>query len=204
MNKLKALQIIQGVGKSVFSFRDLKKLFRTSSDNTAYQQMSRLVREGVLRRAGKGIYFLGSDKPSDFELANYLHGPSYISLESALSYYGILIQSPRQVISVTPQRSKTIKTLGREFVYLHLDRRYYIGYQKERHFLIASPEKALLDALFFCALGRMTLSLEELVLDSIEISQLEILAGPIKNKAFQKYFSSAVTNIRRQAKGKKK
>ncbi len=190
MKKLQALQILQKSKRKLFSVTDLKKLLRIESDQYAYVFVGRLIKEDVLERASKGVYYLISNKPTDFELANFLYKPSYVSLDSALNYYGILIQSPQQIISITPNLTKKIEAGGRDFVYMHLNQKYYSDYQQVDGFLIATPEKALIDALFFVALGRGSLSVEELILDSIDKNKLKDLATKIDNRAFKKYFKS--------------
>jgi len=190
MNKLQALQILQESKRKLFSITDIKKLLRIKSDQYAYVFVGRLVKESVLERASKGVYYLASNRPVDFELANFLYKPSYVSLDSALNYYGILVQSPQQIISVTPNLTKKIEAGGRDFVYMHLNQKYYSDYQQVDSFLVATPEKALIDALFFVALGRGSLSVEELILDSIDKKKLNKLAQKIDNRAFKKYFKS--------------
>lgn len=190
MNKLQALQILQESKRKLFSITDIKKLLRIKSDQYAYVFVGRLVKESVLKRASKGVYYLASNRPVDFELANFLYKPSYVSLDSALNYYGILVQSPQQIISVTPNLTKKIEAGGRDFVYMHLNQKYYSDYQQVDSFLVATPEKALIDALFFVALGRGSLSVEELILDSIDKKKLNKLAQKIDNRAFKKYFKS--------------
>lgn len=190
MKKIEAIQILQKSNRKLFSLSDIKKLLKITSDNTAYKQAAGLIEAGVLERASKGIYLLTSNRPTDFELANFLYKPSYVSLDSALNYYGILIQSPQQIISVTPNLAKKIEASGKDFVYMHLSQKYYSDYQQVNGFLIAAPEKALIDALFFVSLGRGSLSVEELILDSLDKNKLKGLAEKIDNRAFKKYFKS--------------
>src|SRR3989338_5271268 len=109
MKQLRALQTLRASGKKIFTSLDLKKILQTTSDSYSYVLAGRLVKEGVLERVSKGYYILTSNRPSDFEIANALYRPSYISLESALNYYGILVQSPQQITSVTTKRVTSIK-----------------------------------------------------------------------------------------------
>ena len=151
MKKIQALQKLQQPSKKLFLLSDIKKLLRIEKDSYAYIFAGRLVQEGVIARAYKGVYYLTSNRPVDFELANFLYRPSCISLLSALHYYGILIQAPQVIVSVTPQKTKTIKTLDKEFFYAHLNKKYFSHYQMQNGFLISAPEKALIDTLFLQA-----------------------------------------------------
>lgn len=190
MKKVEALLTLQKSNRNIFSLNDLKKLLRIESDNTAYIQANRLTKEGLLNRITKGVYCLKDSKPAEFEIANFLYRPSYISLESALAYYGILLQIPHVITSVTPQRAKKIKAVNKEFIYLHLNQRYYSDYIKEQRFVIATPEKALVDTIFFASYGRMVINPEEWVLNNIDKKKLRKLAGKIESQVFHRFFNS--------------
>jgi len=190
MKKVEALLILQKSDRSIFSLTDIKRLLKIRSDNTAYVQANRLEREGLLTRVAKGIYCLRDSKPSDFELANFLYSPSYISLESAMAYYGILLQVPQIIISVTPRRARKIVAVNKEFAFLHLNQRYYFDYIKEQRFIIATPEKALIDTIFFASYGRTVINPDEWVLDNIDKKKLKKLAGRIESKVFHNFFNS--------------
>ncbi|MBI3016409.1 MAG: hypothetical protein HYY62_00175 [Deltaproteobacteria bacterium] len=82
--------------------------------------------------------------------ANVLYFPSYISAEWALQYYGLLTDRVQTITSVTTRRSQQFKTPMGVFAFEHLDkRRYPYGYfmqtSNQKSFLIARPDKALLD-----------------------------------------------------------
>ena len=125
--------------------------------------------------------------PSDFELANYLYQPSYISLSSALNFYGILVQVPYKITSVTPKLTRESYVNEKTFKYSHIKKEYFWGYQKAEGFLIAEPEKALLDALFFMSLGRIIISYDELLLDRIDYEKFSEMTRKIKNPNFHRF-----------------
>ena len=106
------LQTLQASGKSLFSSADLQKILQVADSNYSHVQASRLVKEGVIERVRRGWYVLASNRPSDFELANVLYGPSYVSLDSALNFYGILVQSPQEVISATTGLARKLEAGG--------------------------------------------------------------------------------------------
>ncbi len=190
MKKIEALLTLQKSKRDIFSLIDLKKLLRIENDNTAYVQANRLTSNGILERITKGVYCLKDSRPGDFETANFLYKPSYISLESALAFYGILIQTPLTITSVTPKRAKKIFAGNREFTYSHLDQRYYSGYIREQGFIIATPEKALIDTIFFAGYGRTVIHPEEWLLNNIDKKKLKKLSEKIESKIFRNYFKS--------------
>jgi len=114
-----------------------------------------LISEGVLEPVRKGLYvagtFLNTGKPESFLLANHISGPSYVSLESALSYYGLIPERVFEVASMTVKASRKFITPGGVYSYTRLPLPYYafgIRHQSltdEQQVLIASPEKALAD-----------------------------------------------------------
>jgi hypothetical protein len=111
--------------------------------------------KGVLLPIRRGLYVLGPDdreSPVSSPLvANLLYGPSYVSLEFALSWHGLIPEGVFDVTSVTLKRSRVVTTpLGR-FSYIHLPQPAYgVGVRIEQgsggvSFLMASAEKALCD-----------------------------------------------------------
>jgi len=138
---------------SLFTASDFKKIFQIKKENTAYKILERLTKRRILKRLTKRKYLFTFLESDDFQIANFLYSPSYISLESALSFYGIITQFPYQITSITPKKTKIIKTLNKEFSYVHIKPELFFGYEKKEKFLIALPEKALFDYLYLCSKG---------------------------------------------------
>ncbi|GAH85528.1 unnamed protein product, partial [marine sediment metagenome] len=86
----KATKILYAKKVSLFSINDAKKIFNIEKDNTLYKLLQRLEKKDIIKRIENGKYLFSFIEVSDFEIANFLTSPSYISLESALSFYGIL------------------------------------------------------------------------------------------------------------------
>ncbi|MBI4064438.1 MAG: hypothetical protein HY401_09095 [Elusimicrobia bacterium] len=193
MNRIQAYQALRQSGKLIFTLSDLRKLLDIASDNTAYKQTGRLVEAGILTRCAKAIYSLGDAPPSDFALANILQRPSYLSLESALNYYGLLLQTPREITSVTARRAKTIRRKGKIFVYRHLEPSLFgASFIKENNFLIASPEQAFVETIFFASLGKLALDWRELKMKMLNKREIIRRAGPIRHPAFHKLLDNAL------------
>jgi len=117
-----------------------------------------LEKAGELIRLRRGLYVVNeelSGKPYAKGLyANHIYGPSYVSLQWATRYYGLIPEMVTVVTSVTTSRSKRYDTpLGR-YAYFHMPDGYYnIGIRMVRDeqegvtMLMASPEKALCDTI---------------------------------------------------------
>lgn len=118
-------------------------------------KVSNLEKTGELIRLKKGMYVVSPKVHGQYVskelVANHLYGPSYVSLESALSYYKIIPERTYSVRSLTLKRSRKFSTSLGDFEYLTADKEYFdIGVvveiiDNQYAFLIASPEKALCD-----------------------------------------------------------
>ncbi len=129
--------------------KDRLKLYKN-----ARKKIFDLAKKGYLQSIQKGLYF--NSKSSELKLlhvesfANSLYFPSYVSAEWALQYYGLLTDRVHIITSVTTRRSSQFKTPVGTFAFDHIHKkRYAIGYSMQTvddaTFLIARPEKALLD-----------------------------------------------------------
>jgi len=114
-----------------------------------------LLRQGIIIRVKKGLYVFG-DKHRKYPyskelLANLIYGPSYVSLDYALAYHGLIPERVEALTSVTPNRSRRFATPVGLFIYRQIpSRAYEVGMVRmeadhDQAFLIASPEKALAD-----------------------------------------------------------
>jgi len=117
-------------------------------------RITKLLESEVIIRIKKGLYCFSENfrkEPVSREyLANLIYGPSYISLDYALSYYGLIPERVNVVTSVTTKRSSDFHTPLGVFSYRMLgESRYSIGAFLEKTgntpFLVSSPEKALID-----------------------------------------------------------
>ena len=114
-----------------------------------------LLNEGVLESVKKGLYIAGpaikTAKPEPFLLANHILGPSYVSLDTALSYHGWIPERVYEVASMTTKASRKFTTPLGVFTYTHLSLPYYafgirqIQLADEQYAMMATPEKALFD-----------------------------------------------------------
>jgi len=119
------------------------------------RQLARWTAAGRLLQLRRGLYALAPPHakvaPVPFSVANRLRPPSYVSLESALAYHGVIPESTPAITSVTTRRPGRIDTPLGTFSYRHIHRSLFWGYryiqagQEGGGFWLAWPEKALLD-----------------------------------------------------------
>ena len=151
---MKIAEIIKALERSeqrIFTLRDLQKLLKIQKDNTTYKTVENLIENEILIRLKKGLYRYAFSLPEDFEIANSLYSPSYISLETSLNFYGILSQFPYTITSITPRKTEHFEINGKKFDYIHIQKDLFFDYRKEKTFLIAYPEKALVDTIYLVA-----------------------------------------------------
>lgn len=120
-----------------------------------HNKVSSLEKRGDLIRLKQGLYVNHPDvsqKPlSLFLIGNNLYGPSYISLQSALRYYGLIPEQVFTICSMTTKPSHIFRNSLATFEYVHTNSQVFpIGVREETFadgtsVLMASPEKALCD-----------------------------------------------------------
>lgn len=122
------------------------------------QKIIELEKENAIIRLKRGMYVVSptvSGEILSVELiANHLYGPSYVSMESALRYYGLIPERTYNVSSMTIKRTRKFDNSIARFEYTYCPSNYYaIGINqitKENYsLLIASPEKALCDVIIY-------------------------------------------------------
>jgi predicted transcriptional regulator of viral defense system len=145
----------RGVG--IFTPQDFQRIFRTTESRTKYF-LEEYTKGGLFLRLKNGLYMLKTDPPPEEEIANRLYRPSYISFEYALGAYSILLEMAYAVTSATTQPTRTFQVGERTFSYFTIKKEAFTGYipvkRGGRTVLMAEPEKALVDYLYFVSLGK--------------------------------------------------
>jgi predicted transcriptional regulator of viral defense system len=121
------------------------------------RQLSRWKQAGKIYQLRRGLYCLAPPfqkvNPHPFLVANRIFPASYVSLQSALAYYGMIPEYVPATTSVTTRRSAHWETSSGIFYFRHIQVDFFDGYrlvdlgEKQKAF-IASPEKALLDLIY--------------------------------------------------------
>ena len=149
-------------------------------------QLSRWVKSGKLIALRRGVYALGTTysrrAPHPFEVANLLQRPSYVSMESALSYYGMLPEAAFATASVTSGRGGAFDTPLGTYLYQHVAPGLFWGYSQETVAqagavaLVAKPEKALLDLVYIRPGADDPAFLRQLRLQRLSVIDMDLLA----------------------------
>ena len=138
------------IGREEFDYQAL--LSALSGYASPRDRITSLLRSGVIVRIKKGLYIFGRDyrrRPYCRELlANLIYGPSIVSLDYALGYYGLIPERVETVTSVTSGRARRFETPAGFFTYRPspcLSVGAELTGQDDTHYLIALPERALAD-----------------------------------------------------------
>lgn len=181
----------------VFSDHNASPYFPTDGARDA--ALSRWCKDGYIQRVKKGVYVfsgpLQKKSPRLFHLANYLYSPSYVSLQSMLSYYQLIPEAVYEVTSVTNKRPNAFDTPMGRFSYRQLKRGAFLHglCHEESHpgYLYATKEKAVLDTLYFDYRGddpygflTESLRIMEEDLEELSLKDLASLLPLYENKAF--------------------
>jgi predicted transcriptional regulator of viral defense system len=130
-------------------------------------------KKGLIIRLRQGLYTFPEYRASpDFALwfANRIYRPSYISLHTALSFYGMIPESVVQISSVSPLKTASFLNTVATYSYKSLKKDLMFGYitkpfSDKRTTVIATPEKAILDLLYLYPQYQSTTDFLDLRLD---------------------------------------
>ncbi|MBD3425345.1 MAG: hypothetical protein GF417_13000 [Candidatus Latescibacteria bacterium] len=166
-------------------------------------QLSRWVKDGRVIKINKGMYTLARPyrkvDPEPFTVANALKSPSYVSLQSALSWHGLIPEFVPVTTSVTTARPQLIETPLGSFEYRHVKTGMFQGYAKIRlsgrqDAFVASSEKAILDLVHLTPGADSYEYLKELRLQNMDVIDMKKLQKSARNAGSPK-LQRAAENI---------
>lgn len=142
--------------------------------------LSRAIKKGLIHRINRGNYinsFLYGF-PGVEEVGCFLKPPAYISCEWALNYHGISLQSPAVctviTLSTSVGKKRNIQYQGITVEFSRIAPSLFFGFTYQDRFYMTSPEKAILDTIYY----RKTLpARDELELDGVDFKLLSKMAG---------------------------
>ena len=116
------IELKKKIPAKYFDYQKLKVAIVGQANERRF--IGQLIRKGHIVRVKKGLYVWG--ELLDFSgyskkiLANLVYGPSYISLETALSFYGLIPERVETVTSVTLKKNNLFKTPIGSFEYIQI------------------------------------------------------------------------------------
>lgn len=145
---------------------DLAKKYALS-EPVVRNTLRRYESQGLVERVAPKLYINHFNQQfSPRDLTNLLRPRSYISLESVLVERGIISQNPSSLLCVTPDYPLSLKTKSVSVVYRKISPDLYWGYEEKatryNKYLVAEPEKALLDWIYLTRQEGLPTPLDEL------------------------------------------
>ena len=199
MNRLTET-IRESLPVDTFSSTDVANLLN-KSDDARYGLIKRAVADEDIINIRRGLYCLAPRWQrrvlNNYALAQKIYGPSYISLESALSYHGLIPEAVYTITSVSEKKSNEFRTHVGNFSYSHISLQVFyncVSRIKEgdnEAFFMAKPLKALTDYVYVNRKDWVDL---EPVLKSLRIDEedLAVLDWDDLEKLLSEYKSSRV------------
>ncbi|PIU28971.1 MAG: hypothetical protein COT09_03265 [Candidatus Hydromicrobium americanum] len=150
------LTFAKKLNRPVFTTREAAMLSYSSLSN-ASQMLNILERKGLVFKVARGIWAeTGNERLSPYSIIPFLlpKNRAYVSFISALHLYGIIEQIPQEINLASTIHTKKIHTKVGTFFIHQISPSFFDGfdwYKGNGNFLIAEPEKALIDSLYLSA-----------------------------------------------------
>lgn len=202
MNKIDFQKRLTPYG--VISLENIYKSFPDFS----YKQISRWQKDGFLIKIKQGFYTFTDQKIDDyflFLIANKIYEPSYISLEKALKYYGLIPEEIFQITSVSTKKTNIFNNSIGSFSYRHIKESLFWGYHfisnSNQKVLIADAEKAILDYIYLHFELKTENDFKELRINSnsfnenINLDKLNKYLSKFKNKKLNRHLEVFLKTI---------
>ena len=155
----------------------------SSSPTTFRNQLTRWKKQGLLLELRRGIYTLSkSERLVNFSketAASNIYQPSYISLESALSYYKMIPERVMATTSVTTRKTKKFTNPLGVFIYRQVNVSLFFGFVAKKDefgfpYFMAEPEKALLDYIYL-NLGKINPNNKGFIKESLRLQNFSTI-----------------------------
>jgi len=135
----------------IFSLADMRK----AEPDFDRRRLNEWQDKGYIKKLRRGYYIFSDTSLNEealFLIANRLYPSSYVSLEMALSYYGLIPEGVYSITSVSSKKTARFKTPIADFVYRKIKPELLFGYRLGEYngqgYKIAEAEKAVLDYLY--------------------------------------------------------
>ena len=192
------IQALNKIEKPYFGYGEIAKALGISP-SSARVSANRYACQGFIIRVKRGVYVLAqkwrlASPEEKFLIANIAQVPSYVSLMTALEYYGITTQMQRDFVESVGQKRSREFTAGETVLgYAKVSKKLYFGFTREKGFFIASAEKAFLDAVYLASLGRYSFDMTSIDPGKLDKEKIAAMAKafPEKTRRLLKVYGCA-------------
>ena len=164
-----------------------------------HNSLTRWQRKGLLVKLRQGFYAFPEYKVQpNFGLfvSNYIYKPSYISLHTALAFYGVILEAVIQFMAVSALKTAAFENPFGSFSYMKMKPELIFGYDilplNNRSIHIAQPEKAILDLLYLYSFYNTKREIKNLrfnesfVHNELNVEKLALYLDKFNNKELAK------------------
>jgi predicted transcriptional regulator of viral defense system len=202
LNWINVQKRLREKGLLLFTPWELRQLFRVSK-TAANFFVYRWAKKGPLIRVKKSrkgsLYAIADNFPNQYLIANRIYLPSYISFDAALSFHGVIPETIYTITSATTKATRKFQVAGINYEYFRVKISVYTGYKPVKYMdtivLMAEPEKALADYLYFVDLKKRGLHYERINLKKIKkyrlIQYIKLFARPRILKLMERIYADA-------------
>ena len=142
--------LIASTNKTVFTTSDFNKAWRYTNYRSLIKRINYLKKSGKIDQIQRGLYSIHNRSINEFELANKLRTPSYISFETVLHRDGIIFQWDKR-ITLASKESSQFKIDGQNILFRQVKDSILLNktaINGQDNYYIATKERALLDMLY--------------------------------------------------------
>ncbi len=195
-------QTVLSLDQLVFTTREVAERNKTSVAS-ASQGLARLAKSGLLTRVLRNVWAKTTDKRlSAYDIIPYLNPKhrAYLSFISALNLYGVISQIPQVITVASTAHSQMVKTTLGTFHVHQLSPDFFDGFDwaAGHGYLVATPEKALVDCLYLsCHKKRQFKHFPEMDLSALKKKNLQKWVNLIKDKRIRMLVQKRVSELLR-------
>ncbi len=170
-------KLIPLYSKPYFFTEDISQLLNINI-NSARVFVTRYSEKGLLVKIRKNCYSFkikweNNTEEDWFRISSILRVPSYISLLTALSYYGVSSQISQGIFeNITVSLTKKYEREGKIFKYYKIRKKLFFGFIKKDNFFIAEKEKAFVDAIYLYSFGKYSIDLNAIDLKNLDMKKV--------------------------------
>lgn len=180
---------------SIFSLNDIRNI------DPAFhrRRLNEWQGKGYIKKIIRGFYIFSDivvDEEVLYKISNQIYYPSYISLESALSYYNLIPETIYGITAISTRKTYHFSTYLGEFYYRSIKPSLFFGYNlikiKDIYIKMASIEKTILDY-FYLHPDLQTVA----DFDSLRVNQEELIEQSNENTFYEyldKFKQKSLTN----------
>jgi len=155
-------KVLNNFKNTIFITKDMLRDVSNENEESLSKSILRWCKRGELIKLKNGLYitketyskYINTDGFLEL-IANKLRTPSYVSLEYALSKYGVITESVYTITSITLKTKRVFNNLTGQYIYKSIKKSLFNSYKLEKFlsndYYIAIKEKALFDYLYFKA-----------------------------------------------------